>query len=147
MLLSGLAFGQDPNCYYNIVLKQVEMDKYDYRIFLEDQGYERMPLEHYHQDFPSSSFPNHSHLIKTNDGKKKVLLQTFYTHCSSRQKDDLRVIISRKNKNTGEIEFMYTEKPVEESYTEVIFKKFKAGKRKAKINRHFTFENANNYED
>lgn len=140
--LSNIAFGQDPNCHYNVVLKQIHPEKYEYRIFLEDQNVEKYPFEYYTQDFP-----NYSHLIKSNDGKKIFLSQNFYTHCSSRQKNKLRVTIYRKNKKTNKIELMYADASVEEGQTEVIFKKFKSGKRKAKVNRFFSFVNRNNYEN
>lgn len=146
ILFSALAFGQDPNCHYLIVLKQVEPEKYEYRIFLEDQSFERMPFEYYNQGFTFSSFPDNSNIVKSNKGKKLVLTQRFHTNCSSNQKSDLRVVILRKNKKTNEIELMYTEKPVEESYTEIIFKKFKAGKQKANINRSFSFFKTHSYE-
>lgn len=147
IFFTNFAFGQDPNCHYLIALKQIETEKYEYRIFIEDQGFEKMPFEYYYRDFASSGFSNNSEMVKSNKGNKFVLIQNFYTHCSANQKNVLRVVICRKNKKTNEIELMYTEKPVEESYTEIIFKKFKAGKQKAKINRSYSFFNTHNYEN
>lgn len=36
---------------------------------------------------------------------------------------------------------------LKENQTEIIFKKFKSGKQKAKVNRSFSFVNRNNYEN
>lgn len=145
--LSHFAFGQDPNCHYLIVLNQIETEKYEYRIFLEDQGFEEMPFEFYYREFTSSGFPNNSEMVKANNGKKLVLIQEFHSHCFANQKYVLRVVIGRKNKKTSEIELMYTEKPVEESYTEIIFKKFKAGNQKPKISRSYSFFDTHSYEN
>lgn len=147
LLFTNLTFGQDPNCHYLIALKQIETEKYEYRIFLEDQGFEEIPFEFYYQKFASSGFPNNSEIVKSNNGNKLALIQKFYSHCFDNQKYVLRVVIGRKNKKTNEIEFMYTEKPVEVSYTEIIFKKFKAGKQKAKINRTHSFFKTHSYEN
>lgn len=145
LLFTNLTFGQDPNCHYLTVLDQIETEKYEYRIFLEDQSLEEMPFEFYYREFTSSDFPNNSKMVKSNNGKKLVLIQKFQSHCFDNQKNVLRVVIGRKNKKTSEIELMYTEKPVEQNYTEIIFKKFKAGKQKAKFNRTYSFFKTHSY--
>lgn len=147
ILVTNFAFGQDPNCEYLVALKQIETEKYEYRFFLEDQGFEEVPLEYYYEKFTSSGFPNNSETVKSKNGNELVLIHKFYSHCFDNQKYELRVVIGRINKKTKKIEFMYTKKPVEESYTEIIFKKFKKGQQKAKINRTHYFFNDYSYEN
>lgn len=146
-MISGVAFGQDPNCEYLVALKQIETEKYEYRFFLEDQGFEEVPFEYYYEQFSSSGFPNNSETVKSKNGKKLVLIHKFRSHCFDNQKYELRVVIGRIDKKTKKIEFMYTKKPVETSYTEIIFKKFKEGQQKAKINRTHYFFNDYSYEN
>ncbi len=127
ILVTNFAFGQGPICNYQVSLKKADTMKYEYRIFIEDQDFEKIPLEYYSQDLSTFDYSNESKIIKSDNGKYLVLTQTFIRPCYTSRQNGLKVIISRKNKNTNKIELMYTEKPVEESYTEIIFRKFKAG--------------------
>lgn len=145
--LSHFAFGQGPVCRYRIALEQVDTIKYEYRFFIEDQDFVKIDLEYYVQDFSLLGIPNDSEFVQIGNRNKLVLTQQFSRPCSAIHQNGLRTIIYRKNKKTNEIELMHTEKPVEESYTEIIFKKFKAGKQKAKFNRTHSFFKTYSYEN
>jgi len=145
--LSHFAFGQGPVCHYRIALKQVDTIKYEYRFFIEDQDFGKIDLEYYNQDFILVGIPNDSKFVQIGNRNKLVLTQQFSRPCSAIHQNGLRTIIYRKNKKTSEIELMYTEKPVEKSYTEIIFKNFKTGKQKAKINRTHSFFKTLSYEN
>jgi|SRR5690554_4750541 len=147
ILITNFAFGQGPVCHYRIALEQVDTIKYEYRFFIEDQDFGKVDLEYYIQDFSLLGIPNDSEFVQIGNRNKLVLTQQFSRPCSAIQQNRLKTIIYRKNKKTNEIELMYTEKPVEVSYTEIIFKKFKAGKQKAKINRTHSFFKTHSYEN
>lgn len=147
LFLSHFAFGQGPVCRYRIALEQVDTIKYEYRFFIEDQDFGKIDLEYYVQDFSLLEIPNDSELVQIGNRNKLILTQLFSRPCSSIQEKGLRAIIGRKNKKTDEIELMYTETSIEESYTEIIFKKFKVGKQKAKLNRTHSFFKTHSYEN
>lgn len=127
-LIAYYAFGQGPVCNYRVSLEKVDTIKYEYQTFIEDQDFGKIPLEYYNQALSTLVYPNENKIIKSENGKCLVFTQNFSRPCSASHQNGLKIIISRKNKNTGKIELMFTEKLVEESYTEIIFKKFKVGK-------------------
>ena len=142
ILISNLSFGQDPNCHYNIILKKIQTEKYEYCIFLEQNFTQKPNFDLYIEKCKYEGLPNNNHITKSNNGKKNILSHKFWTHCyPNPKKIEFRAVITRKNKKTNKIDLMYTEASVEEGQTEVIFKKFKSGKQKAKVNRFFSFVN------
>lgn len=130
ILTTHLAFSQDPSCEYQVTLNDVQSNLYDYEIILEDQ-YEKIPI-----DTIAKLLRNNVSLslgyafFKTQDGKEIILgSKSGYCYPNSEIEEQLRVIVTRKNKETEKIEIMYFTAPMLIGKTVIEIEKFQQGKR------------------
>lgn len=114
VLITNLAFGQDPSCEYFLTLKDVQSDLYDYEILVEDDA-EKQYVENIKKQFQG----NYSlealdcTLFKSEKGKEIILgFRDDYCYPRSDIEEQLRIIVARKDKKTAEIEIMYATAPL-----------------------------------
>lgn len=158
-LLSSLrVLGQDPSCTFAITLKNVDINKYSYRFFTEtDYKTSKDSITIYLKEGKTIGEEHtESSISKSTNGKS--LITTYYSNnCYPKwgAKNQLRIIISRENKKTREIDFMYTNCPLAPRKVDVIVDKFQKGERKYEIyntreiysdNKNFDYGPDQNYE-
>lgn len=134
MLVAHLGFSQDTSCTFIIHLGNVAIDRYEYR-FVTQTEYSNMPIETILSDavkgLPIMGEHLESGMAKSGD---KVQITTYlsdYCYPSKAVEKQLRIIVLRKKKCNGKIDFMYAESQLEAEKKVIIeINKFKCGKRK-----------------
>ena len=129
--------GQDPSCKFAITLKNVNINKYSYKFFTETD-YDKISKDsiaiYLKKGKTIGGEHTESSISKSTNGNS--LITTYYSdYCypNSRAKNQLRIIISRENKETREIDFMYTNCPLEAGKADIIVDKFQKGERESEI--------------
>jgi hypothetical protein len=152
VLLSSLrTLGQDPSCEYSITLQDVDINKYSYKFFTETD-YDKIATDSIISYLKKGKNIGREHTESTlsKATKGKSLITTYYSdYCypNSSIKNQLRIIISRENKKTRKIEFMFTSCPLTAGKADIMVEKFQKGERECAIYNPTEIYNDNKYID
>ena len=138
VLLSSLrTLAQDPSCQFAMTLKNVNTNKYSYRFFT-DTDYNKISKDSITTYLKTGRTIGREHtessISKSTNGKS--LITTYYSdYCypNSAAKNQLRIIISRENIQTKEIDFMFVDCPLKSGKADIIVDKFQNGEREYEI--------------
>lgn len=138
--LSHLAFGQSPDCHFDISIRKVNSELYDYKFILLNE-----PEKPNFQDIKKSieiygwdrnmyalnfSGRERSFYLKSEKGNT-LFVDSWLLNYVVPNDRPLTVIAIRKKKKTGKIDLMYADIANPRCGMKIEFSKFKKGKRKS----------------
>ncbi|WP_408040534.1 hypothetical protein [Tenacibaculum amylolyticum] len=119
-------------------MKNIQDDKYDYRILIQ-HNYKKENIDSIKKRMKTRGISNYSFQIESSllksDSNNKIIVGYTSSYCFPDRsiKNQLRIIIARKEKSKSDIELMYSLCKLAPGRTEIIVKKFEAGQRKCEV--------------
>ncbi|AZQ44098.1 hypothetical protein [Nonlabens ponticola] len=133
LLAPSVAFAQDPSCEFIINLHNVDLEKYDYKFIIEHrhEKYDLVQLKEWlAADWDSFNNDKPYSVLESEAGNQILMhYERGYCYPQSRNDDQLRITIARKNKRENTIELMNTSCSLMSGTTEIHASKFQIGKR------------------
>ena len=136
LLLSTLAFSQDPSCEYQATFRNVQTDLYDYLIIVDDENTDRSirSIQKSLRKHWGDGNALQTALLRSETGKEILLGYRFY-YCYPRYEntDQLRIVIARKDKQSNRIDLMFSSAPLRPGRTRIEVPGFQTGKRPCEV--------------
>jgi|SRR5690625_604075 len=152
ILFTNLTFGQSPDCHFDISIRKVNSELYDYKFIVLNESEKpnfqdiKKSIELYGWDMnlynPNFSGRERSFYLKSEKGNE-LLGDHWLVNFVVPNDRPLTVIAVRKKKKTGKIDLMYADIVNPRCRMKIEFNKFKKGKRKSET--FIDLKNSPNY--
>lgn len=131
-------FAQDPSCGYVVILQDINTEAYTYEIIINDDTY------NVHKDslVIASQIRNQGKRVKKtvlrSKDHREILVGHQFGYCypSHPNQNQLKILVSREDKTTNIVEYMYAFSSLEPGSYEIFVRSFSEGERDAVLYKH-----------